>query len=282
MTLLALAGCPKSPEAPEARRDSASCPPELLLSLGACVSPRVASAICGPNAVAAPSGCVMRAPCERGRARDLATGECLARRDVRAVGTSLGMLIADDEVLACPAGAELAFASADARGGPPRLACMAAQAPSSPAPCAVGTIAMPARGCVRVVDGAKVDVVGWLQAVVGAEGAAGAAPLCEALARRAAALSGIPSPDARLFVALSFPDNDVTQVAADVRVIAASGAPDAAATAELDAAVGPLVEALRGLGGTASQASVTSTVECKRALALTAPTPTENENDVRR
>ena len=68
-------------------------------------------------------------------------------------------------------------------------------------------------------------------------------------------------------VSLSFPDNDVSQVVADVRSLTASGATDPAVTSEVATAVAPLVEALRSLGGTSSQAAAGSTVRCAAEVA---------------
>src|SRR6187401_2001609 len=80
---------------------SQGCGSDLRLLLGACVSPAVAAQACGAAAIATLDGCAARPPCEAGRARDLDTGECLPRRDTRAIATSLGILVGEDELVAC-------------------------------------------------------------------------------------------------------------------------------------------------------------------------------------
>src|SRR5207247_5130478 len=118
-------------------------------------------------------------------------------RDVRALAVSLGILVADDQVLGCPNGADLVFASASSGGAGPRLACLS---PGSIAPptCAPGSIATSSgatgNGCARVIEpGAhgelRIDAVRWVHGVFGAEGGAGAPLLCRRLARSPAAFS---------------------------------------------------------------------------------------------
>ena len=102
-----------------------------------------------------------------------------------------------------------------------------------------------------------VDVAAWLRAAIGPEGGQAAAPLCDALKRGPGALAIAASVDVRVDVSLVFPDNDVTQLRSTVR---GSGA----GTAELEAVVGPMVEALRNLGGTADQAAIGTSVVCRR------------------
>ena len=173
----------------------------------------------------------------------------------------------DDQVLGCPSGAELAFAGPGGGGGPPRLGCLARAAPVAVVGgrCPAGAIALAGR-CVPILAGATrdlhVDVVRWMQGVVGPGGGPGASPLCDALARTSGALAGPPLAGAQLAVSLVFPDNDVSQVLEDATALSPSGAPDADATVELTHVVASLVEALRSLGGTASQATIASVVSC--------------------
>lgn len=253
--------------------------------LGGCVAPRTAADHCGAASIATDQGCVARPPCDAGRARDLVTGECLPRRQVRALASSLGILVADDEILGCPSGGELATASGSG-DGTARLACLGARPAASPAlarACPAGAVAVAGETCARVFDGARVDVARWLHAVVGADGGEGAPPLCGALARSAGALGALADRPLHpwLTVTLSFPDNDVSLVVADARV----GPPVVAGadtTVELHRAITPMIEALRSLGGTASQASIATAVRCAAASGKSAavrPSPVPENDD---
>jgi hypothetical protein len=267
----ASAECACPPGATPTGNSGCACRSDLRLVLGACVSARVAAAHCGASAIPAESGCAARAPCERGRARDRMTGDCVATRDVRSIAAGLGILVAEDEVLECAGERELAAASTDGRGGPPSLGCVARPSSSPAHACPAGSILDLGGACVRLSEGggcgrdARIDVVRWLRAAIGPDGGEGASPLCGALARAPGALAPATGQgDPRLAVSLAFPDNDVTLVVADVRALGGTGAVEAAETAELARAVAPMVEALRSLGGTASQATVATTVHCPR------------------
>lgn len=264
------AGCPPG-AAPGAT--GCTCRADLRLVLGACVSPRTAADHCGVTATATAFGCRPLPSCGAGRARDLASGACLPRREVRALATSLGILVADDEVLGCPAGGELAAAEDPTRGDA-RLACLAGNAePPTPARrCPAGSLAE-GSACAPVTDGSRVDVVRWLHDVIGPEGGEGTPLLCEALARSAGAL-GEPALEQRVTVALSIPDNDVSLVAGTASATTNAGR----ATVELDRLLRPMLEALRSLGGTASQAAVSATVRCRGSSAALRPVAVP-END---
>ncbi len=270
------------------------CRPDLRLLFGACVSARTAGAHCGAAAVVTPAGCAARPPCEPGRARDLVTGECLARREVRDLAASLGILVADDDVLRCPDGSELASVTGGAGDTAPRLGCLTRTATATlPLACPAGSVPLfPSSGapgaatCSRVIaagssTGApELDVVRWVQAVVGADGGPGSPPLCRAWERAPGLLGSATGLDARFTVALRFPDNDVSMVVAEVR------SPDAAAAVELEHALAPMIEALRALGGTARQAAITTTVRCggagearPRGGARPSSGPAENDHE---
>lgn len=258
---------------------SCVCRDDLRLLLGACVSPRIAEDHCGPSAIATAVDCAPRPPCEPGRPRDLANGECLPQRDARAIATSSGILVAEDERLECEAGGELAVGAPDSRGAlavgciPPVKS--ASSTPSSRlAPCPAGSVRVPSgTECTRVIEGssrrdARVDVVRWLQAVIGVEGGSAAPLLCEALARAPRSLSpsgvtSIPSGTGsrtQMTVSIVFQDNDVSALVWSLRLRGTITPPDPAVTVELSRAVAPLMEALRALGGAASQAAVESSV----------------------
>lgn len=238
-------GCPPGAEL---GRSGCTCRPDLRPVLGACVSLRTAADFCGPTALPTDLGCSPRPPCEPGRALDLGSGACLPRLEVRAIAVGLGILVGDDQRVGCPRGGLLA-ASSDGAGGPSKLGCI--QGPSAPPgrTCPAGAVAAADGSCVRVYDGRSVDVAGWLHAVV-APAPPAASPLCEALARGPDALSSQRPAASGAGVSLVFPDNDVSQVRLS------STAP------ELERAFSPMIEALRSLGGTASQAALSLRVSC--------------------
>ncbi len=252
--ILELASCARGTPKPPTR---SGCPSELRLLLGACVSPAVASQACGASALATLDGCVPRAPCESGRARDLDTGECLPRRDTRAIATSAGILVAEDQIVACPTAAgQLTTGTVEAQAAAGlRIGCLPRGAASAPA-CPAGEL-MDAGRCVSFVEAGKIDLVRWLHGAIGADGGAGAPPLCRALAQSSGALGTVGLSEVRVEVALAFPDNDVTQVTAAIHGWGAG-------PAELERVLAPLIEALRSLGGTTSQASITAAVRCQR------------------
>jgi len=253
LAMASAASCGRGP----ARGVPSGCRPDLRLVLGACVSPAIAAQICGAASFATLDGCAARETCEPGRARDLTTGECLPRREVRALASSLGILVNADETLVCPGGGELATGNIEEAA--PRLGCLPPPDPR-PRACPGGSIADASGTCLRFVEAERIDVVRWLHAAVGADGGAAAPPLCAALRRSVGALAVAGIADVRVEVALSFPDNDVSRVTARVR---GSGA----RTVELEQVVAPMVEALRSAGGTASQTAISTAVACRRTSA---------------
>ena len=156
---------------------------------------------------------------------------------------------------------------------PPSLACpagsLAAAPPGGGGPACTRVIQRSAAG-----GALEVDVVRWVHAVIGADGGPGAPPLCRAWERGPGFLGSALPADARFVVSLAFADNDVSLVTARVQ------GPDAAATTELDRVLRPMIDALRALGGTASQASVTTSVRCIRsAAARPSSMPAENDHE---
>jgi hypothetical protein len=181
------------------------------------------------------------------------------------------MLVAEDEVMECGKEQELVAASVDGRARPPSLGCVARSTTAPARTCPAGSILDLGGACVRVIESSaceketRVDVGRWLRAVIGPDGGEGAPPLCSALGRGPGPLAPATGQgDPRLAVSLSFPDNDVSLVVARARALAPEGAFDAANTAELEQVLRPMVDALRSLGGTASQAIVATTVHCPR------------------
>jgi hypothetical protein len=261
LVLSGVAACAGAPPGRGARASStASCPPgaepgrtgcvcrrDLHPVLGGCVSVRTAAAFCGPTAQPTETGCAPQPPCDPGRARALGSGACLPRREVRAMAVGLGILVGDDELVGCPGGG-LLVAEGDGAGGPSRLGCIAQ--PVFPGQdCPPGSVPGGPKGtCQRVFDGRTVDVAEWARAVLGGDGP-DSSPLCKALARGPGALG---PPRSGAVVSLVFPDNDVSLVRFS-------------ATAELEGALSPMVEALRGLGGTARQAALSVRAVCRPA-----------------
>lgn len=283
-TLVAMASClrnlssgsdPACPPGGVAAGKGCACRGDLRLLLGACVSPTIAAEHCGASASMTVAGCAPRPACERGQARDLVSGGCMVRRDVRMLATSLGiLLVADDDLVGCASGAELVTSPGELGDGSPQLGCLPPRGPAA-STCPAGSILGEDGRCARVYEGgtspreARVDVVRWLQASIGPEGGSGAPHLCDALARSPAALSSnaaTAGSSPRLVVTLEFPDNDISLVSARTQ-----GGTDAAANAELERVVYPMIEALRSFGGSASQASVGTSVNCRRPTDARAP-----------
>jgi len=241
-------GAQACPPGSELGRSGCTCRPDLRPVLGACVSPRTAADFCGPTALPTDLGCSPRPPCDPGRALDLGSGACLPRLEVRAIAVGLGILVGDEQRVGCPHGG-LLVASSDGAGGPSQLGCI--KGPSAPAgrTCPAGAVAAADGTCVRVYDGKSVDVVSWLHAVV-TPAAPAPSPLCEALARGPGALAPQRAAASGAGVSLVFPDNDVSLVRLS------------STAAELERAFPPMIEALRSLGGTASQAALSLRVSC--------------------
>jgi hypothetical protein len=102
--------------------------------------------------------------------------------------------------------------------------------------------------------------------VIGADGGQGSRDLCRPLEQRPelfAAMEDGGAPAVQIRVHLSFPDQDLTRLSADIEGRDAQGrALQGSARRSVDDAVGSLVELLRGLGGEASAASVDVDVRC--------------------
>ena len=249
---LALGACkPSPPRPPAASSGSADCQPVA----GACLPIAIAQEYCGRTVSrhlvdACARTCVRARP----RAPIIATGECLPRRDVRALAIEIGIPATEDDDVACEKG-ELVGSVGD-RSGPRRLGCL------------------PEIEEERKVEGpvprrgAALDVARSTSATLGADGAGeGGKALCSVLARQPGALAA-PSSDVRAEISLAFPDNDVSQVVVRTRMLAAQpGLSGSEATAELERALGPLIEALRTIGGGASEAAISTRIRCKRASA---------------
>jgi hypothetical protein len=263
------AGTPACPR--DASRDASgrcACAGGDLLLLGACVDPSLADAYCGPGARYEAGGCAY-VPCGGGEILDVAAGAC-ARRPSAAASCK------PPDVAALESGEARCMApGASCPRGTRRDAAVCAR----PRACPAGTLPT-ADGCRSIVaaDGARrqtrVDVGAWAALVLGRDGGPASPELCHPLELRPGAL-GIPagaSVRIPLRVHLSIPDADVSRVHGDVWLSSAGGAgpPDRpasgtgsdAAAAIATAALAPLVEALRALGGESTTTELEAEVTC--------------------
>ncbi len=224
--------------------------------LGGCVALAVAEAHCGGllRPGQKDEGCVEREPCGRGRARELTTGECLARRDVRGLASEIGLVAGEEEELACEGGELVASISSEGVGLR-RLGCIARPT------------RVPTKEAIPFERGRLVDVTRWAAEVLGADGGPAAKPLCDALTRSPGVLASSSS-EVRAEIGLTFPDNDVSQVIVRSRLLAPeAGIPPIEAARELERVLAPMIEALRSLGGTApaTAATLLTRVKCRRS-----------------
>lgn len=270
------------------------CRSDLRGILGACVSPGLAARYCGAAAVPGAAGCVARPECPAGTALDLGRGECTTAAVVAGLAAERGTLLGARDGVGCEAGHRLVVGSAPSAPRPDRVGCVgpsrcrrgsfrSADGRCAPEPiCAAGTIfdASAGRCLPLIVAGAGdvplVDVVRWVHATLGRDGAEGAAPLCAALAWAPGAL--VPALDDRaaprgaalttVELALRIPDNDLSLADLQARVVTGSaGRAPAEDAAEIARAVAPMADALRALGGTSTVAALALRVRCGRGTA---------------
>jgi hypothetical protein len=286
-----VAECPR-----DAARDPAgrcACADGDVPLLGACVPPPVGEAFCGPAASlatgSAASGCVFRA-CGAGQSLDVVSGACVPRASL-ARGDGGGAMRCQAPAVPIVEAGRLVCASAGAacpRGTTPATDSPVSDGPRAcerPPACPPGSLADGA-SCRPVVTsggrgGTRVDVGAWAALALGIHGGPGSAALCQPLAQRPGLFGGLPlaheanganaadggaAPGrrtVRVAMAILLPDQDVSRVHADVRSRDASGHPlSAVAETLVSGSVGTLLEALRGLGGEASAASVELEVTC--------------------
>ena len=231
-----------------------------MLLLGACVAPSVGDAYCGPGARYGTGGCAF-VKCNEGYELDLSTGSCVRNVSVVHVCLTPGAAVIE---------------SGEERCLPPEVTCPRGTRRDGwscvrPRDCPAGTI--PTKdGCRSVVSNQaargtpRVDVGAWTALVVGTDGGSGSPELCRPLALHPTAL-GVPAggvANLELRVALSIPDADVSRVHAAVSVPQPPNPTSGQGSAEAmaSAALAPLVEALRGLGGESSATDVEVQVFC--------------------
>jgi len=266
-----IAACPR-----DAARDSAgrcTCENGTVQAMGACVEPGLAEVFCAPGARMTADGCTFRS-CDAGEQVDVATGECVSRTSLPGADST------------CPDGTVAAIASsrlycvpgdAGCPRGTRRAAARATHPPCQrPARCPPGSLGDGA-ACAPIAfsreragadpsfgTGVAIDLGAWVSRALGIDGGPGSSELCRPLemrpdlfpVERGAALVPLD-----IQVAISVPDQDVTQVHASVAVRAPEPLSLQAENA-VRGAVGTLVELFRSLGGDATSASANVRVKC--------------------
>ena len=250
--------------------------------------PPVGEAFCGPaehiESGGASGGCAFRA-CGPGQSLDVVSGACAPRgslvnptiqcREPAVAIVEAGRPACVAAEAACPRGTTLS----DAHPSHARTC-------DRPPACPPGSLP-DGRTCRPVVTsggraGSRVDVGAWAALALGIHGGPGSSALCQPLAQRPG-LFGVapgageaseakgradggaiePARDAiKVAVAILLPDQDVSRVHAKVRATQGGHPLSAVAEAFVWGAVGTALEALRGLGGEASAASVELEVTC--------------------
>jgi hypothetical protein len=254
--------CPKTSHADD-RTKTCVCDDGSSLLVGACVPYALADGFCGHAAKPFAGGC-NRTKCKVGEALDLASGLCLPasrgrallghrddQEDERRPTCLFGSLVHRNGLacavgpLSCARGERYVKAHADA--GAPDLAGTCDATPA----CGAGEVFDDATSrCVRVMRQNTVDVGTWSRVALGTDGAEGSNAFCAPI-RAVLAHS-------RFQLQLTFPDNDITQVTAQVTPVP----PSASASDAAERSVQQLIEALRFLGGTATAASVSLELVC--------------------
>jgi hypothetical protein len=266
------AACPR-----DAARDASgrcACEEGTLPLLGACVPPSVGDAFCGPAAFLEADGCTFRA-CVAGQRLDVGSGACVPASLASSPSsgpagtcTDAGLPVLQASRVVCVASD--ATCPRGARRSASSVACeRAPRCPPGSLPDDGACVADVTAGG-RIGD-RRVDVGAWAALALGFDGGRGSRELCQPVWQHAVSLGlageGAAMSDLRLAIALTVPDQDVSRVRADVRVEAeGQGFSVVPSSSDLErfvsADVATLVEALRGLGGEASAASVDLRLRC--------------------
>jgi hypothetical protein len=143
--------------------------------------------------------------------------------------------------------------------------------------CPAGTL-LDAGSCRPVVvsspGGPLVDVGSWAAVVLGIDGGFGSADVCRPFMQRPSLFRGGPPRGAtvRIRVLVRIPDQDVTQLYADVDARDADDQPlSPGATGVAVGSVNGLLELLRSVGGVATTAALTLSVTCPFATGAAPP-----------
>ena len=255
------------------------CVPGRVLVGGQCLSPRVASAYCGPGYHWQNNGCYPNQVCRAGDEIDHATGMCIAREQVNQVASDMGINVGPGQKLGCPAGQKLVIDGQRAACVPLAQtcardetwngqACVKAATPS----CAEGSTWDAAQGrCVEFAKenpskGLAVNVGQWSGVNYGPDGGNGAAAFCNAFARKpwSFGVNEGSSAVVRVSVNMTFPELAIARGTVQTRTaFAASGNPvPLKGAGEVDAAARAVLAPLVEQGGRASATSTTTTVRC--------------------
>ena len=217
------AACPR--DATQGPNGRCECTPGDLAVLGACVPPAVGDAYCGRAGRMDVDGCAFRS-CAQGELLDLANGSCI--RDT-----------AVPHVSPCPENTSFVVESGSAAFVPSEAACprgatrngrLCARAPR----CPPGTLAEGKEGksCRPIVTlstrGQRtVDVGAWAALVLGPDGGPGTPELCRPLVQHFETL-GMARGESlalRIGISLAIPDQDITRVHAETKVVRGRMAP---------------------------------------------------------
>jgi hypothetical protein len=261
-----------------ASRDPAgrcACSPSDRVVLGACVTPAVADAYCGPAAQPVADGCVFRA-CAAEERLDAVTGACVPRSMIAPARAPCGdgvAAISSQGHMICLGGPESPAAAAVCPRGTRRVEQAGHPECARPPRCPAGSLADGASCRAMVSRGMhegtpRVDVGAWTRATLGVDGGRGSDDLCRPLWLRPDlfGVSSEPRGAVALRILLTVPDQDLTRVHA--RTVVEAGADEGAhplsseAETVAAASTATLVEALRNLGGEASAAIVDLRVRC--------------------
>jgi hypothetical protein len=267
------AACPR--DAVRAASGRCTCEKGTLLAMGACVDSRVADAFCAPAGRMTDDGCAF-VTCDAGQEVDLATGQCISRSSVLGSNCSDGSLaaVAASRSFCVPNEASCPRGTTRGAGNTADPLC------ARGARCPPGSVS-DAGSCRPVVfsrdrlasssatgpdtgDRMTVDLGAWTARALGPGGGKGSPELCRPLQMRPdlfpAERGGAPAP-LDIEVAVSVPNQDVTQAYASVAVRATQPLSTQAESAVRDA-VDSLIDLFRSLGGDATAASASVRVQC--------------------
>jgi hypothetical protein len=266
-----------------------ACVEGALAVLGACVPPATGDAYCGPAARLGAEGCAFKR-CDRRQTLDVATGLC----EDGWPGTSARA------PLACSEGASPVLENGTRVCAPPDAACprgtrrsggVCLRGPGCPAGslpegegCRAVVLASVKGGGTDSAHKRVVDVGAWAALAIGVDGGPGSGDACRPLeqeVRLFEAPTSAAGPPLELRIALTFPDQDVSRMIAEVEARDAMGQRLHGESARaVETAVDTMTEALRSLGGESNAASVHLAVHCplgaKPQTADAGPKPARN------
>ena len=244
---------------------------------GHCVSPRVATAYCGPGYTYQNGGCYLN-QCRPGDELDHGTGLCIPREQVNQVASNIGVNVGAGQKLGCPEGQKLVIDGPSAACVPLAQTCAKDETFDGKAcvkrtdECPTGSAWDPGQSkCVEFAkespsEGLAVNVAQWALANYGPDGGNGNAAFCNAFTRKPWSFGVNEGSTAvvRVAVTTTFPDGQIARgTVQTTATFAASGTPllpkgAAEVQAAAQAVLAPLVEQ----GGRAAANIVTTAVKC--------------------